>query len=98
MANKKEIVTDEVEVNVEAEDVKPVAKKAARKYAPEDMITCRSLTYGELLMTGKKTKVLYSWANYGDVTDVEYQDLLALKSTRSSYLLKPSKLPSSLAT
>lgn len=89
MANKKEVMTDEIEVGVETEDVKPAAKKAARKYAPDDMITCRSLTYGELLMTGKKTKVLYSWANYGDVTDVEYQDLLALKSTRSSYLLKP---------
>lgn len=89
MAAKKEIVTDEVEVNVEVEDTKPAAKKAPRKYAPDDMITCRSLTYGELLLTGKKSHLLYSWANYGDTTEVEYQDLQALKSTRSSYLFKP---------
>jgi hypothetical protein len=53
------------------------------------MITCRSITYGELLLTGTKSKLLYSWANYGDTTEVEYQDLQALKSTRSSYLFKP---------
>ena len=34
-------------------------------------------------------KLLYSWANYGDVTEVEFQDLQALKSTKSSYLYRP---------
>lgn len=83
MANKKEPVTEEVEV------VKSAPKKAVRKFAPDDMITCRSITYGELLLTGTKSKLLYSWANYGDTTEVEFQDLQALKSTRSSYLFKP---------
>ena len=82
MANKKEVISEEVEV---AKDV----KKAPRKYAPDDMITCRSVTFGELLMTGKKSGLLYSWANHGDTTEVEYQDLQALKSTRSSYLFRP---------
>lgn len=86
MANTKKTVTDEVET-VQVADVEP--KKAPRKYAPDDMISCRSITYGELLLTGKKSKLLYSWANYGDTTEVEYQDLQALKSTRSSYLFKP---------
>ena len=79
MATKKEMVSEEV----------AVAKKAPRKYAPDDMITCRSVTFGELLMTGKKSGLLYSWANHGDTTEVEYQDLQALKSTRSSYLFRP---------
>lgn len=79
MANKKEVVSEAVEV----------VKKAPRKYAPDDMITCRSVTFGELLMTGKKSGLLYSWANHGDTTEVEYQDLQALKSTRSSYLFRP---------
>lgn len=83
MASKKDNVTEEVEV------VKSVPKKAARKFAPDDLITCRSITYGELLLTGTKSKLLYSWANYGDRTEVEFQDLQALKSTRSSYLFKP---------
>lgn len=82
MATKKEVNSEEIEVVKET-------KKAPRKYAPDDMITCRSVTFGELLMTGKKSGLLYSWANHGDTTEVEYQDLQALKSTRSSYLFRP---------
>lgn len=96
MANKKEIISEENEIVTEAEvveEVKQPAKrisvKSSRKYAPDDLITCRSVTYGELLLTGKKSKLLYSWANYNDTTEVEFQDLQALKSTRSSYLYKP---------
>jgi len=82
MANKKEVISEEIEVARET-------KKTPRKYAPDDMVTCRSVTFGELLMTGKKSGLLYSWANHGDTTEVEYQDLQALKSTRSSYLFRP---------
>ena len=76
------------EVKAETKKEKAV-QKSVRKYAPTDRIPCRSLTYGELLLTGPKTKLLHTWANYGDVTEMEYQDLQALKSTRSSYLFKP---------
>ena len=85
MANKKETVSEEIEVATETK----AAKKTIRKFAPDDLIVCRSITFGELLLTGKKSKLLYSWANYGDTTEVEFQDLQALKSTRSSYLFKP---------
>lgn len=85
MATKKETVSDEIEVAAESK----TTKKAVRKFEPDDLIVCRSITFGELLLTGKKSKLLYSWANYGDTTEVEYQDLQALKSTRSSYLFKP---------
>lgn len=86
MATKKEIIVEEVE---EVKTTKTESKKTPRKYAPDDLIACRSLTFGELLLSGTKSKLLYSWANYGDVTEVEFQDLQALKSTRSSYLFKP---------
>lgn len=76
------------ETVVESKKSKAPAK-TPRKYAPTDMISCRSITYGELLLTGTKSKMLYTWANYGDVTEMEFQDLQALKSTRSSYLFKP---------
>lgn len=93
MANKKEIISEENEVIVDTEEVKQEPKKAPakapRKFAPDDMIVCRSLTFGKLLLTGMKSKILYRWANYGDTTEVEYQDLQALRSTRSSYLFKP---------
>lgn len=90
---KKENISEEIESVVDIEEIQQTAKKSpaksSRKYEPDDMITCRSITYGELLLAGKKSKLLYSWANYGDTTEVEYQDLQALKSTRSSYLFKP---------
>ena len=93
MATKKDVIVEDMEVIEDEVPTKQESKKApakvARKYAPDDMITCRSITYGELLLTGKKSKLLYSWSNYGDTTEVEYQDLQALKSTKSSYLYKP---------
>lgn len=93
MATKKDVIIEDMEVVEDAASTKQESKKApakvARKYAQDDMITCRSITYGELLLTGKKSKLLYSWSNYGDTTEVEYQDLQALKSTKSSYLYKP---------
>lgn len=93
MPTKKDIISEENEVVIDAEEVKSASKKpvtkSSRKYAPDDMITCRSVTYGELLLTGVKSKLLYTWANYNDTTEVEYQDLQALKSTKSSYLFKP---------
>ena len=76
------------EVVVEKKTAK-ATKKEQKTYAPSDRIPCRSITYGELLLTGSKTRLLYTWSNYGDVTEVEFQDLQALKSTRSSYLFKP---------
>ncbi len=64
-------------------------KNVPKKYAPDDLIPCRSITYGELLLTAPKSKLLYSWSNYGDITEIEFQDLQALKSMRSSYIFKP---------
>lgn len=93
MPTKKDIISEENEIVTDVEEVKSTSKKPVvksfRKFAPDDMITCRSVTYGELLLTGVKSKLLYTWANYNDTTEVEYQDLQALKSTKSSYLFKP---------
>lgn len=91
MTTKNVVENTELEATeevVETKKTKTVAK-APRKYAPDEMIPCRSMTYGELLLTGTKSKMLYTWANYGDVTEMEFQDLQALRSTRSSYLFKP---------
>lgn len=82
-------VSEEVQEAVEV-PVKEVRKE--RKVTSIDanaMIPCKSVTAGELLLPGKKSGILYRWANYGDVTEVEYQDLLALKSTKSRYIYEP---------
>ena len=83
---KKTSVTEEV---TKDEVIKATPKKTPRKFAQDEMIPCRSVTYGELLYPAKKSQLLYTWANYGDVTEVEFQDLQALRSTRSQYLNDP---------
>lgn len=65
------------------------AKKTYKKYAPTDVIECRSVTGGELILVGSKTKLHYTWADYGDTAYVEYQDLQALQSRKSGFLTKP---------
>ena len=75
--------------DVVEETVNETQKKDPRKFAQDDLILCKSVTYGELLLPGKKSKLLYVWANYGDTTEVEFQDLQALRSTRSTYLMNP---------
>ena len=77
-----------IETNV-VEEVKAPAKKAPKKYAPTDAIECRSVTGGELILVGDKTKLHYNWADFGDTAYVEYQDLQALQSRKSSFLTKP---------
>lgn len=91
MATTKKTTIKETEIadeNMAVEDTKPAVKQP-KKFAPDDMIPCRSNTFGELLLTGPKTRLLYRWANYGDVTEIPFQDLQALRSTRSSYLFRP---------
>ena len=85
MANKIENDVNSTETkNTTAQ--KPKAKK---KFDPSETIPCRSVTYGELVLLGYKTKLLYTWANAGDVCYVEYQDLQALQSRKSRFLTEP---------
>ena len=90
MANSTRTKKTEVEPSIEKKEVIEAApKKAHRKSAMDDPILCKSVTFGELLLPGKKSQLLYTWANYGDTTEVEFQDLQALRSTRSAYLNAP---------
>lgn len=79
-----------VEVKEVPVEEKRVVKAAApKKFDSEDLILCRSVTQGELLYQSKKTGILYIWAGYGDEVEVQYQDLLPLYLTRSSFLFNP---------
>lgn len=70
--------------NIKKEDAE------VRTYQPNDEINCYSVTSGELIMIGRKTKNIYTWTNYGDITPVEYQDLKAEKlNSRSRYIYDP---------
>ena len=84
-----ETIVDTEEVVVETPKKTVPAKKAPKKYAPDERIECRSVTGGELILVGPKTGLQYSWADYNDTAWVEYQDLQALQSRRSGFLVKP---------
>lgn len=86
------IVTKDTEVTekskVETLKATPT-KMVAKKYSPSDLVECRSVTGGELILIGDKSKLQYTWSDYGDTAWVEYQDLQALQSRRSGFLTKP---------
>ena len=72
------------------EVVKPAPKKVNKpKHDPNELILCRSVRFGELRLIGPKTHMPYSWANEGDVREVEYQDLVSWRALHSRYLFEP---------
>ena len=77
------------ETVVEAPKKAAPIKKEPKKFAPNDLIECRSVTGGELILIGQKSQLQYDWADYGDTAWVEYQDLQALQSRKSNFLIKP---------
>lgn len=83
--------TKEVEEEVVMEEaVKPATKKVNKpKHDQNELILCRSVRFGELRLIGPKTHMPYSWANEGDVREVEYQDLVSWRALHSRYLFDP---------
>lgn len=63
---------------------KTTPKKETRTFSPEDTIPCRSIVSGALYIEGNRSHILYSWADCGDVVDVEYRDLIYLVRTREN--------------
>ena len=96
MANSKktavpteETVQDEIVEVVEEVKVEPVKKVNKPKHDPSELIACRSVVFGELILIGPKTHMRYSWSNEGDVREVEYQDLVSWRALHSKYLFSP---------
>lgn len=83
----KKTTTKVVTKEPEVENIKQIEKKT---YMPNDEIMTTSCTAGELIMIGRKTGRYYSWANYGDKTPIEYQDLKAEQYiSGSQYIYNP---------
>lgn len=92
MATAKDVVkksTTKTATPVIAEEKVEVVKKEPRKFEKDDLIPCRSVTPGLLLYNGAKSGIPYSWTNIGDVSYMEYQDLLAAMVSGSSYIFDP---------
>ena len=90
MATKKTVETEEIIETEVVEEAKPAPKKVNKpKHDPNELILCRSVRFGELRLIGPKTHMPYSWANEGDVREVEYQDLVSWRALHSRYLFEP---------
>lgn len=95
MANTKKTTVSSEDTKAEEiiqEEVaaKPATKKVNKtKHDPSELILCRSVRFGELRLIGPKTRMPYSWANEGDVREVEYQDLVSWRALHSRYLFDP---------
>lgn len=89
-----EITTTVVSVNTESPKIaevktEEVSKVEKKVYTNETPIPCMSIVSGELGMEGIKSNINYRWAERGDVTDVEYQDLVAAIRSSASFIIKP---------
>jgi hypothetical protein len=87
---KSTVETEEIIETDAVEEVKPAPKRVNKpKHDPSELILCRSVRFGELRLIGPKTRMPYSWANEGDVREVEYQDLVSWRALHSRYLFEP---------
>ena len=92
-------VTDEKEtVNVEEkstktekiEKVEKNAKRESKTFEQNELVQCRSIVSGPLYLTGIRSGIPYTWADYNDVQGVEYRDLIYMvRSTGNKYVYSP---------
>lgn len=73
----------------EAPVVEPIEVKP-REYKAEDLIPCQSLIAGPLNLSSPKSGFEYRWEDTGDIRDVSYEDLIALRQIHSKFLYKPA--------
>ncbi len=76
---------DEVEMKEEA----PKVVCSKKSFEQTDRIKCHSITQGGLYVEGAKTKALYEFSDYGDVTEIEYRDLVGMVNSKSDFIFHP---------
>lgn len=86
---KVETVEIETVEKTETKAKTTLEKKQTKTYADEDLIECRSITRGELILIGKKSKNRYVFSNYDDTCEIEVRDLNASRASKSMYLFEP---------
>ena len=71
------------------EEVKTENVKTKKKFEQSDGVICKSVTQGILFVEGTKTKMLYSFSDYGDESEIEYRDLVALVRSKDKSVFEP---------
>lgn len=80
-----ETVEEVIEVEKEPVEVEP----EKRVFHSDDMILCRSIIAGKLVLLGAATNIVYRWMNYGDECEVEYRDLVSAVRTHHPDVYSP---------
>lgn len=89
MAYTKKNETESSQTNsVENKDVSE-AKSEKKKFSPDEMITCISITPGEMFYIGKKSQTLYTFANINDTVEIEFRDLDYAARAKDEMMYKP---------
>lgn len=84
---KQTFITDDEDEEIV--EKKSVTKETKHVFDATDGIECRSVVQGGLYMEGAKTKMEYSWGDYGDISEVEYRDLVAAVRLKSKFVFNP---------
>lgn len=85
----KRTTTKTVEPKVENVVEKEETVEVKKTFEPEDLIPCRSLVSGELFVVGNRSNYLYQWADYGDIIEVEYRDLIYMIRSNDKTIYEP---------
>lgn len=78
------VVTETVEEKVET-----IEKVEKKKFQPKDLITCVSITPGEMFYSGSKSETLYTFADIDDVVEIEFRDLDYAARSKDAMMYKP---------
>ena len=91
MASTMKKTTKTTTTSAETADNTVVKKAGVEKknYGQTDLILCKSITNGLLLVTGARSGLLYRWADYGDEEGIEYQDLVYMIRSRDVSVYEP---------
>lgn len=87
-ATKKPVSPLVVEKTITGVEEVNVPVSEPRKFAQNDLVLCRSVTPGGLIVNGR-SGLKYVFTGPGDECEIEFQDLNALKNSHSNFLYKP---------
>lgn len=84
---KASAVEEKVVEDVVEEKREEAPKK--REFRDSDGVKVRSVISGNLFIEGLKTKMIYTWTDYGDESEMEYRDLVAAVRSRDKSIYEP---------
>lgn len=91
MPRKAKVTQTATETSAVEAEVKIDEKSTVKPhdYQPFDLIPCQSLVSGIMFYISPKSNTKYTWAANGEIVDMTYEDLLAMKQTHSQLMYRP---------